>query len=239
MLIPQDWDVPAVFRQRLGDTVGKQRVMAHDGDLFLVLHKLPDPSSPERQGVLFWRQPTGQWLGTPRGDGLQMLRRHLEEFDAAVDALEGACDKAVSAADHYTVIQRITPLHRTISHLYATLQSAREAVPNERELILLRDRAGEIDRAADILQHEAIHGLQFRMAQRAEDLSQSSHDLAAAGHKLNTLAALFLPMTAVATMMGMNLRHGLEGYTSPILFWSVVAGALGLGFFLRGAVIRR
>ena len=239
MLIPQDWEVPPVFRQRLGDAVGKQRAMTHDGHLLLVLHRLPDPDTPERHGVLFWRHPTGQWLGTPRGDGLATLRRHVEDFDAAVDALEAACDKAVTAADYHDVIQRITPLHRTVSHLYATLQSAREAVPADRELILLRDRAGEIDRAADLVQQEAIHGLQFRMAQRAEDLSQSSHDLAAASHRLNVMAALFLPMTAIATIMGMNLRHGLEGYSSPLIFWSVVAAALGLGFFLRGMLLRR
>lgn len=231
MLLPYDWEVPEVFRQRLGEKAGKQRVMTADGHVLLVLHKVPAASENHREGVLFWRKPDGQWQSTGRGDGLYALRKHVEAFAEAVDLLDDRCEGAVCAADYFAVLSAVVPLHRTIGHTYQALQGAREAVSDDRELILLRDRAGEIERTADLLHHEATNGMNFRMAQRSEELTASSHDLARAGHRINLLAAIFLPLTAITSVFSMSLRSGLERF-SPALFWIVLATSVGVGLWM-------
>ena len=37
-LLPAPWQVPSVFRERMGTQVGRQRSMVADGHLLLVLH---------------------------------------------------------------------------------------------------------------------------------------------------------------------------------------------------------
>lgn len=238
MLMPFDWEVPAIFRQRLGDRAGRQRVMQADGHLLLVLHKVPIPGVPEREGALFWRKPDGTWKTSGRGEGVIALRRHVEEFAAAVDKLELMYEKGNDAASYYRVIGAVVPLHRTASHLYSTLQSAREIMPDDRDLIDLRDRAGEVDRAAELLHTDALNAVNFSVAQRAEELSRSSHSLAVAGHRLNTLATLLLPITAVAGIFGMNLASGLEN-SGPLAFWVVFLLSIVIGLQLRFWLITR
>jgi Mg2+ and Co2+ transporter CorA len=54
--------------------------------------------------------------------------------------------------------------------------------------------------------------------------------MALAQHKLNVIAAITLPVSAMAALLGMNLVHGMEG-RSPVWFAivAVVGLALGLG----------
>lgn len=45
------------------------------------------------------------------------------------------------------------------------------------------------------------------------------------------MAAVFLPLTAVASVFGMNLRSGLE--ESPAwIFWLVLVGGIAAGLFV-------
>ena len=106
LFIPPDWDVPKVFRKRLGDSAGRQRVMTAEGHLLLVLHEPPAPGIPERAGRFFWRDPEGFWKGKPLGDGAQALRRHVTEFAERVDKLEAAWQSAASAAEYYALRNR-------------------------------------------------------------------------------------------------------------------------------------
>ena len=232
MLLPQEWNVPRSFCDRLGDGVGRQRAMAADGHLLLVLHKVPQSGVPEREGILFWRDPNGQWVTTGRGEGIGALRRHVEEFAAAVDGLEAAYEQANDAESFWHIIGGIVPLHRSVTHLHSVLQAAREAVSQDRDLITLRDRAGEVDRAADLLHTDALNGMSYTLARRSEELARSSHELNQAGHRINLLAAVFLPLTAVASAFGTNLRSGLEPH-GPLAFWLMLAAAIALGFAVR------
>jgi Mg2+ and Co2+ transporter CorA len=51
--------------------------------------------------------------------------------------------------------------------------------------------------------------------------------MAVASHRLNLLAAFFLPIATLTAIFGMNLRHGLEGKTSASL--APFAAVLGIG----------
>jgi hypothetical protein len=216
----------------MGDAAGRQRAMVHDGHLLLVLHDVPEAGRPERLARLFWREPTGQWKAAGQGAGVGALREHVTAFERAVDALEERLRTATRARDWFDVLREATPLQRTAHHLAQTLQSARDAI-EDRELITLRDRATDVERAIDLVTAEARDAIDFITAQKAEHQAAASLEMAKAGHSLNVVAAVFLPMTALASIFGMELRSGLEAIAGPWLFWGVVLIGAGLGLALR------
>ncbi len=228
-LIPSSWAVPKRFRERVGERVGRQRQMGEEGHLLLVLHEVPEAGDAEREGRLFWRDPAGAWKSAGQGSGVGALRQHVSQFEEAAARCEELLRGAKSAAEFFQVLKTATPLHRTTRNLLRTLQEAREAI-DDRELINLRDRAGEVERAAELLVSEARDALEFTTAQQAEAQAKVSLELARDGHKLNTIAAVFLPITALASIFSMTLRSGLETWASPWLFWVIVAGGVALGW---------
>src|SRR5947209_3691787 len=87
-LIPFGWEVPGVFRSRLGDRAGRQRIMTADGHLLIVLHKVPQPGTTQREPAIFWRNPRGDWLATEGLTGLGALHAHFERWRSAIDEIE-------------------------------------------------------------------------------------------------------------------------------------------------------
>ncbi len=236
-LIPASWAVPERFRARVGEAAGRQRHMFEDGHLLLVLHSIAKPGSPERLARLFWRDKAGGWKSNGQGAGVGALREHVTAFETAADQLEDQLRAAKSARQFFEVLRVARPLHRTTRNLLTTLQAAREAV-DDRELINLRDRAGSIERAVELVATEARDGIDFTSAQKAEQQARLSLELARESHKVNTIAAVFLPITALASIFSMTLRSGLEAWLSPWLFWLIVAGGVALGLAMRARLSR-
>lgn len=236
-LIPSSWAVPAKFRARVGEAAGRQRHMVDDGHLLLVLHAVPVPGESERAARFFWRDKAGGWKTSAHGSGVGGLREHVTEFENAVEALEDKLRAAKTAKDFFEVLQGATPLHRTSRNLLRTLQEAREAM-DDRELINLRDRAGEVERGAELVLSEARDGLDFTSARQAEAQAALSLELARDGHKLNVITAVFLPITALASIFSMTLHSGLETVGEPWLFWLIVLAGVALGFGMRGTLAR-
>lgn len=238
-ILPSAWKVPAVFRARLGEGPGRQRAMESQGHLLLVLHEPPLPGEPERRGRFFWREPDGSWKSSGLGAGVQALRAHLAHFADRVDKLDDELQRAAGANDFFLVLQAIAPLHRTTRNLHAALQQAREMVPGDRELIVLRDRAGEIERAAELLHTDTKNGLDFMVAFKAEEEANRSYEMAVSAHRLNLMAALFFPIATLGAIFGMNLEHHVQFWGKP---WDFL-GILGVGFFggllLTGVIAAR
>ena len=232
-ILPSIWEVPEIFTQRLGKTVGRQRLMKHEGHLLLVLHEVPEPGVPERQGVFFWRDPSGDWKTSERGGGKPALRELVTRYVRRVDSLEEAYGEAKSASRLFPVLRAITPIVRASKHVHQVLQATREALPADKEIIDLRDRAGEVERAAELLNSEARDALDFDIAESAEEQAKLNQELALSGQRLNLLAALFLPLTAVASVFGMNVPSGLEHFAEPLLFWIVLVVGIVVGLLLR------
>lgn len=111
-----------------------------------------------------------------------------------------------------------------------TLQSARTGLPKVRPLIVLRDAAEVIERAAELLAEEAEQGLRFALARQAEAQSEAAEEMNQAAHRLNALMALCLPLTAASGMFGMNLQMGIK--PGPWAFWATAGLSLVLGFFV-------
>src|SRR5262249_48888616 len=77
--VPFDWELPELLRGRLGGAAGRQRAMAADGHLLLILHQPPSAGVPERTARVFWRDPQGEWRANALGGGAQALRKHVAE----------------------------------------------------------------------------------------------------------------------------------------------------------------
>jgi len=236
-LIPDTWGVPDKFRQRLGASAGRQRAMVEAGHLLLVLHELPAPGEQERKARLYWRAPSGEWrVAGTKGNGLSALKEHLEVYRKRIAELDDEIDAAEHAAVLYQVLRAATPIARSARHAHRALQEAREAI-DARELIALRDTAGDLERSVELLTSDAKNALEFVGAKEAEAQTQLARRATDAQHRLNLIAALFLPVTAVGSVLGMNLTNGLEG-GAAWQFWLVSFAALATGLLVRSSVTR-
>lgn len=211
-LLPPSWAVPDVFRRRLGEQSGRQRIMEAEGHLLLVLHAPPSPDVQTREGRFFWRDPNGAWTPAGTAPSQPGVGQLLTEYEKAIEKLQQAEDDAVSARQYFDLLNRLNPLVRSARNLHEALQAGREAVPDDRQLLLWRDRAYAISRSAELLHNDAKNALDFAVAERAEQEAESSRRGLTAAHRLNILVACFFPIATMAAIFGTNLRHGLEGY---------------------------
>lgn len=234
--LPQTWQVPQDFRDRLGQRVGRQRLMTADGHLLLVLHVPPGHNDEERRGRFFWMQPDGSWSSSEFGGGVQSLIRHLDEYASIVEKLAEEEEAATGAEDYFEVVKRLNPMHRAAGNLHRVLQDAREVSPDSRDLIDARDRAYQVHRNADLLFGLTKEALEFEIALQSERLAKSSHAMSISAHRLNILAAFFFPIATLSSIFGMNLPLGFENEYRPWPFVGVLVAGLCLGVILRSFV---
>ena len=121
-LLPMNWETPDNFRARLGKSVGRQRPMAADGHLLLVLHAPPIMESRTRLGRLFWRDSDGSWRSNELGNGIAALGKHLDEYDAIITALDRKEEEAKTADDYFAVLERLAPLLHSARNQYHAMQ---------------------------------------------------------------------------------------------------------------------
>jgi len=220
----------------MGREAGPQRAMYEEGHLLVVLHEVPSADGATRTPAFFWRSPSGEWKAhrctLPAGTLADFLKSYEDRL-MKMDALEAA---AVTAADHHGILEAAAPVLRSSRGLHRSLQQARDMVKDDRELINHRDRAAAIERTAELLVQDAQFGLSFIAARQSEAQAESAARMAATGHRLNVLAALFLPLTAVASVLGMDVHSGMANTREN--FWLVVAGSVSLGLIFA-LMVRR
>lgn len=240
-ILPADWSVPKRLRARLGATAGRQRLLEGEGHLVLVLHAPPTPDEAGRRGRFFWRDPEGNWRSAPKAEHITSLEEHLEEFERTIEKLEQAEDDARLARDFLELLDRVAPLVRSTRNLHDVLQSAREAVGDDRRLITARDKAYELARRAELLYEDSKNGLDFAVALRAEQNAEHSRQMAVAAHRLNLLVAFFFPIATLMAIFGANLGNGLARYDAhlaPLPLLGIIAFALVCGAILTWFVTR-
>jgi len=214
--------------------------MIHDNHLVLVTHLVPGSDDIDRKAAIFWRKPDGTWkaAGEAKG-GLQALRGVVDAYRQRAIAIETELEAAKRAVDYFRVLQDIAPILRAARHLHKTLQEAREGIKGDADIIALRDLASEAERMADLIQQDAKHGLDYTTARRAEEQAETADHIAKSSHRLNLIAALFLPISALGSVFGVNLAHGLETKASPWLFWGFVILSFAFGFIVRAGIARK
>jgi hypothetical protein len=240
-LLPAEWSIPTKLRDRLGTTAGRQRVLAEDGHLLIVLHAAPAADEVGRRGRFFWRDPSGNWRATPATDQVATLEEHLAEYRHAIEQLEHDQDDATQARDYFELLDRLTPLARATRNMYEVLQQARETVSDDRELIGVRDQASDLTRRVELLHEDGRNGLEFAIAWQAEQQAEISYRMSVAAHRLNLLVAFFFPIATLMAIFGTNLRHGFEQWdqgNAPVTLVAVIAAGMLCGIVLTVFVTR-
>lgn len=236
--LPTSWQLPETIKKRFGQkSAGKQRAMEAEDHLLLVLHEAPKPFERDRNVTFFWRNPEGQWQCSHGVKGLKPLIKHIKAYNKAEEALYEQYENAQDAEDYFNLLEEMGALRQSSKNLHTTLQSAREEIPQDLDIIDFRDWAYEIERSLDLLYENTKNALDFRIAQRAEEQTRLSLKSVESGNRLNILAAIFLPLTALASVFGMNLNSGLEN-SHFLSFWSVFFLGMVLGFFVLHWVIQ-
>lgn len=229
LTIPAEWPLPQAIRLRLGTrSAGRQRAVAEDGHLLLVLHLPPGPDDAGRIGVLFWRDRAGRWWSSEGGDGREALHRHLHAWADLELQLTRRYEAAVRIDVLFDLVEALTPLARAARNMHDALQQARRAVGHDGLLLDLRDEAYAIDRNFDLLLADVRNAIAYRAARDAEEQARLGREALRASHRLNVLAALFFPLTAVTSVFGMNFERGIDAHVPP-LFWLVLAGGVAAG----------
>jgi len=237
-LLPDSWIVPQKFRDRLGARVGRQRLMQADGQLLLVLHAPPAADENERHGRFFWRDTNGDWVSKDLGTGDAALKKHIDEYFDRVEEIAEREDEARGAAEYFEIVRDIAPLLHAAGNLHRTLQEAREAAPDDRNLIDGRDRAYQLHRNAELLFSLAKEALEFEVAHQSEILAQNSYKMSVSSHRLNLLAAFFFPLATLSSLFGMGFPTGYEDFRPPLPFLGIIAVGLLIGVVLHGVVSR-
>ncbi len=238
MKLPGTWKLPDAIIRRFGKkTAGKQRAMFEDGHLLLILHQLPDAGDWDPEPVFFWRNPAGEWQFSARGNGLKMLAAHVAAFDEVEEELKQHYRSADEAEDYFRILERLAAVRPVIAGLHAALQSAREAVRDDRDIIGLRDQAGELDRSFDRIYQDTKNALDFSIARKTEEEARFAEQSMRAGHRLNILAAVFFPLAAISGIFGMNVIVPLQHMDSPWPFWVILVVGILLGMILKGWIL--
>lgn len=237
-IIPKLWTtIPEAIRSRVGREPGPQRAMLEEEHMLIILHAIPGPDDATRRPALFWRQPDGTWKSSPDSGGLLALQNHLQAFANRLDELDKAEHTAQTAVEYHKVLEAIAPVLRSSRGLHRALQQAREFVKADRDLINLRDAAASIERNAELLLQDAQFGLNFTAAKQAEAQALSAQRMAATSHRLNVLAALFLPLTALTGLFSMYIKGPLED--APANFWLVGIVGVVIGLVMSSLVVAR
>jgi hypothetical protein len=237
-IIPKLWTtIPDAIRSRVGREPGPQRAMLEEGHLLIILHQIPGPDDATRRPALFWRHPDGSWKSQPDAGGLLALQNHLAAFAARLDELDKAEHAAQTATEYHKVLEAISPVLRSSRGLHRALQQAREFVKADRDLINLRDSAASIERNAELLLQDAQFGLNFTVAKQAEAQAQSAQRMANTSHRLNVLAALFLPLTALTGLFSMYVRADIAD--TPANFWLIASTGVIVGLVISSIVVAR
>lgn len=230
-LIPSNWaSFPDEFRNRLGSTVGRQRLMQSEQSILIVSHQVPEHDEVGRRGVLFWRDSSGEWRCSNGDPGKAALGMHLDRYSKKLDTYETSVSKAQRADDYLALLEGLAPLVRSNRNLFETLDEARKAVPEDRELINRRDKAYDLSRQADLLYEDAKNSMDVAIVRRADEQAQASHQMMLAAHRLNTLAALFFPFATLGAIFGTTLTDNWTWSKSsvPFLVFVLVSGLTGL-----------
>lgn len=249
---PKIWDLPFDIRRQLSGRGGRQRAIAADNHLMIVLYQVPETKSDRGETVYFWRNHEHVWHYSERGGGFSSLEKVIEDYANRIAELEESLSEAKDSRARFQLLDEVTPVLRSVRNLADALHKAlelsdqqalaatvnkarRDDEPQPSQLQNVCDHANEISRAAEILKSDIESAIQFAQARQQELQSHYVCQQSKAAHRLNILAATFLPVATISSVFGMNLASGLENMTA--LFWIVFLASIGIGAWVGYSVM--
>jgi Mg2+ and Co2+ transporter CorA len=233
--LPDHFDVERELLEQFSNRPGHQRCVEGHDELLLVVHEVPQPGVPEREALYFWKRHDGRWT-QPGGPGLSELSELLDRYALAIDGHEEVIDDADTAAEIFAILRHSGPLARSTRNLVLALEQTLAADHDDREIRSLRDRARELERAADLLHADARVTLEFWRAERAEEHSRASARLGRIAFRMNLLAGFFMPVMALSGLFGMNVA--IPEFARPF-FWGILVAGMVIGGVLLWLVGRQ
>ncbi len=164
-----------------------------------------------------------------------MLKRHIQSFAEMETKLAAEFENTGDIKVIFDLVEALAPLARSTRNLQIAVQDAREAIKGDPFIIEMRDLAYDAERNIDLLLEDVRLGIQYRTAREEEKQAKAGQDALRASHRLNVLAALFLPVTALASIFGMNFVHPLDD-KNGMHWWLVLAAGVVLGFGVKSWV---
>ncbi|MDE0835329.1 MAG: hypothetical protein OSA84_03140 [Akkermansiaceae bacterium] len=234
LILPEHYELEREILEQLSDRPGHQRCVVGHDELLLVLHEVPKARVPERKALFFWRRMDGRWI-QPGGPGLDEVGELFERYANVIDANEELLEKSESAQDLFRILRQAGPLARSLRNGVAALDQALVQEHEDKEVRNYRDRAKELERAAELLQVEVRETMLFWQAEAAEEHAKSSARLGNILFKLNLVTGFFLPLVALGGLFGMNVN--LPDFIRG-LFWWIFLGGLMVGGMLLWYVAR-
>ena len=124
--LPKTWDLPFEIRRQLSGRGGRQRALAADNHLMIVVHQVPPARSIPGETVYFWRDRDQQWHFSERGGGFSALVKLVQEYDDRITRLEEKIADAKDSLTRFRVLDLVTPILRSARNLNDALQKAWE-----------------------------------------------------------------------------------------------------------------
>ena len=224
--LPKGFDLEPELLDQISARSGNQRCLIGHDELLLIVHDLPEPGVPERVPLVFWRTPGGGWFGPDSVKGLGVLSALLDRYQEQIDEYEAVIDEPDGAAAVFKVARHAGPLARSTRNMLLALDQAYAHDDDNRDLMALRDRARELERAAELLFHDAKLVLEFQQAENAEGQQEAAERLNTIAFRLNLMAGFFLPLVGIGALLGMNVE--IPEFVQS-WFWGIFFGGLGLG----------
>jgi len=235
--IPHHWELPEAIRSRFGVEPGRQRVMDEEDHLVLVLHHPPKPEDDEiRKAIIFWQDHEDEWRSYPEVGGLDALRRHLKNYEDVIHRLDDEVEAAKTPRDFFEVMKQTNPLLRAVRNQFSVMEEARRARPESHVLIVLRDQAEALDRAIELVAADAKSGMDFTMAESAEQQARFSFEAGVEARRLNRLVAFFFPIATLVAVFGVNNPEEILKFRG---FWVVLATGVVAGIVVLFALSQR
>jgi Mg2+ and Co2+ transporter CorA len=232
--LPEHYELERELREQLSGRPGHQRCVVGHDELLLALHEVPEAGVPEREALFFWRSQDGRWI-QPGGPGLDEVGSLLERYAKAIDRNEEILEKTESAGDLFRILRHAGPLARSTRNMVQALEQTLVQEPDDREIRAYRDRARELERAAELLHGDARETMLFWQAESSEEHAKSAERLGNILFKLNLVTGFFLPLVALGGLFGMNVN--LPDFFRG-MFWWIFFGGLLIGGLLLWYVAR-
>jgi len=234
--LPANFELEDEVLDQLSNRPGNQRCVVGRDELLLVVHDVPKPGASERDPLIFWRRPDEVWVDYAGAKGLKKLSDLLDRYTKTIDESVELIDDADTAAEVFALARIAGPVARATRNLAIAIEQTLANDEDNRELKSFRDRAREIERAADQLNQDAKLTLEYWKAERGEEQQASAEKLNKIAFRLNLLAGFFLPLVALGGMFGMNVKlpEFVQGW-----FWVIFLGGLTTGGVLVWVVSRK
>ncbi|MEN9358531.1 MAG: hypothetical protein RL095_66 [Verrucomicrobiota bacterium] len=230
--MPHTRDLPEGIRQMLGNNAGqRQRYIEHNGLCVIVLHRPPRRGDKTREALIFWKTTDGVWHNSSDNSGLGLARRNANDYEKRVAELDSHYAKADGDLQaHFGILGDLAPFSRALSNASIVMQSARDHAKNDAEIAEIADLVYSCHRSAELLQTDLHHSVEHLRAEQQERLATASDRALRSSQRLNILTAIFLPVTAITGVFGMNLHNGFENH--PSMFFVVFVSGLVVGLIL-------